>query len=573
MALFDAYGRPVDTGLLKEEQAAATFSGIRNIYSIMHPSIGITPEKLNAILRQSELGDPYLFLELCEDMEEKDLHYLSVLSTRKQTVAQLDITVKPASSSAEDKMAADLVRDMLVENGDFNVQAALFDILDAIGKGFSATEIIWDQQSTEWAPVALKWRDPRWFMFDWISGNMILVRTLRTDGQGLLRGLEGSLVEYNKGDARIGIQPATEPLAPYKFITHFSKAKSGLPIRGGLSRAASWVYMFKTFIMKDWVTFAERFGMPARVGKYGPGASSGDRELLLRAAAALGSDAAAILPEGMEIEFLEVKSSGGGRSQSIYEQAAVYFDSAMSKAVLGQTLTTEMPGRGGGSRAAAQVHADVRRDILAWDAVRVAESLNRDLVKPIVDLNLGERRRYPLITLGLPDDQDMKVFSDVVGTLVDRGLKVGQRAILDKVGLPAPVQGEAVLQPRTSISEKAPEPDDTNAPDDLLDEAPVQPTPHVRKRTTNRKTRRNRARPDTLAIEAGATRMSEEWELVMGPLVDPLQRSIAQARDLPDVKKRLAEAVPEMNTDDLVERLARAGFAVRAAGRMGARLS
>src|SRR5579885_648965 len=89
MALFDAYGRPVDTGLLKEEQAAATFSGIRNIYSIMHPSIGITPEKLNAILRQSELGDPYLFLELCEDMEEKDLHYLSVLSTRKQTVAQL----------------------------------------------------------------------------------------------------------------------------------------------------------------------------------------------------------------------------------------------------------------------------------------------------------------------------------------------------------------------------------------------------------------------------------------------------------------------------------------------------
>src|SRR5579885_1031795 len=60
MALFDAYGRPVDTGLLKEEQAAATFSGIRNIYSIMHPSIGITPEKLNAILRQSELVDLFV---------------------------------------------------------------------------------------------------------------------------------------------------------------------------------------------------------------------------------------------------------------------------------------------------------------------------------------------------------------------------------------------------------------------------------------------------------------------------------------------------------------------------------
>ena len=63
--------------------------GIRNIYSVMHPSIGLTPERLTAILREAEAGDPFLYLELAEEMEEKDLHYLAVLSTRKQTVAQL----------------------------------------------------------------------------------------------------------------------------------------------------------------------------------------------------------------------------------------------------------------------------------------------------------------------------------------------------------------------------------------------------------------------------------------------------------------------------------------------------
>ena len=43
MALFDAYGRVVDTGRLREEQAAPTMAGVRNIYSVMHPSAGLTP--------------------------------------------------------------------------------------------------------------------------------------------------------------------------------------------------------------------------------------------------------------------------------------------------------------------------------------------------------------------------------------------------------------------------------------------------------------------------------------------------------------------------------------------------
>ena len=86
MTLYDAYGRLVDTAPLREEQAGPTLAGIRNIYSVMHPSVGLTPEKLTAILRQAEFGDPFLYLELAEEMEEKDTHYLSVLETRKQTL-------------------------------------------------------------------------------------------------------------------------------------------------------------------------------------------------------------------------------------------------------------------------------------------------------------------------------------------------------------------------------------------------------------------------------------------------------------------------------------------------------
>jgi phage gp29-like protein len=447
MTLYDAYGREVDTGMLREEQAAPTMAGVRNIYSVMHPSIGLTPERLAGILQQAEFGDPFLYLELAEEMEEKDLHYLAVLGTRKNAVAQLDLVVRAASSGSEDQRAAAMVREMIAD-GPLQLDSVLFDVLDALGKGFSATEIIWDTSGREWFPAQLKWRDPRWFAFDWVSGQEILVRTL--NGQAIPAesetqtrlpthfGGDGIYASMGRG---IGIQPMTAPLAPYKFVTHFAKAKAGLPIRGGLARAAGWAYLFKNYVLKDWVTFTEVFGQPLRVGKYHPGASEQDKQALLQAVSKIGTDAAAIMPESMVIEFTEAHQNG---SAELYQRFCEYLDAQVSKAVLGQTLTTEMPASGG-SRAAAEVHEGVRRDILSADARRLAATLARDLVRPIVELNMGPQVRYPKIELGLPDDSDVKVFAEIVAMLADRGLRVGQKTILDRLGIAEASADEAVL--------------------------------------------------------------------------------------------------------------------------------
>lgn len=452
MVLYDAYGREVDRGLLRSEQAAPTLAGIRNIYSIMHPSAGLTPDKLTAILRQAEFGDPFLYLELAEEMEEKDLHYLAVLGTRKETVAGLRLAVRPASADSADIRAAEMAKDLLL-GGTLNLADSLFDILDAIGKGFSAIEIIWDTSGREWAPARLAWRDPRWFLFDWVSGEQLLVRSMSSEGQTIpLTDPRGELhlnrryprgATGNQATEPTGHQPMTAPLAPFKFIVHFAKAKSGLPIRGGLARAAGWSYLFKNYILKDWVTFAEVFGQPLRLGKYGAGATDADKQALLHAVANIGTDAAAIIPDSMLIEFTEARQTG---SIELYERFCEYLDRQVSKAVLGQTLTTDLP-RGAGSRAAAQVHDEVRRDILAADARRLGETLTRDLVRPLVDLNLGPQRLYPRLELTLPNDQTDKQFTDMVATLVDRGLRIGQQAVLDRLGLPAPAADEATLAP------------------------------------------------------------------------------------------------------------------------------
>src|SRR5882757_3183237 len=345
MTLYDAYVREVDTGLLREEQATPTMAGVRNVYSVMHPSIGLTPERLTGILQQAEFGDPYLYLELAEEMEEKDLHYLAVLGTRKNAAAQLDIIVRAASNSSEDQRAAAMVREMIL-GGSIQLDSLLFDVLDAVGKGFSATEIMWDTSGREWFPAQLKWRDPRWFAFDWISGEEMLVRTLKNEGEVSPAG-DASRPRHFGGDTPyaassaqtgIAIQPMTAPLAPFKFIVHFAKAKAGLPVRGGLARAAGWSYLFKNYVLKDWVTFTEVFGQPLRVGKYHPGASEKDKQALLQAVSNIGTDAAAIIPESMLIEFTEAHQTG---SAELYERFCAYLDAQVSKAVLGQTLTTE----------------------------------------------------------------------------------------------------------------------------------------------------------------------------------------------------------------------------------------
>ncbi len=449
--LYDYLGRKVEPAMLKREQAAPTLAGIRNIYSTVHVAAGLTPERLASTLRIAEYGDPYYYLELCEDIEERDLHYSGILNTRKRAVAQLEPIIKPASKEAADQKVADFVRETLLES---DIEMDLVAMLDSLGKGFSASEILWDQGGKDWVPQRIVWRDPRWFMFDWISGSELLVRTLESVGPEI-PGVPGTLskkvytpVLGGTPEARIGYQPMTAPLAPFKFIVHISRSKAGFLIRGGLSRIAAWAYLFKIYVLKDWATFVEIFSEPIRIAKYGPGATDEDKQTLLRAIASITTDSAAVIPESMQMEFVETAAQARA-SVDLYEKFCQYMDAAMSKLVLGQTLTTELP-KGGGSRAAAQVHQDVKRDILAYDARELSLTLSRQLVKPLVDLNCGPQKRYPQFWLGLPDDQDIKIFSDVLATFVDRGLRVGQRTILDKIGLPEPDPDEPLLEPAKS---------------------------------------------------------------------------------------------------------------------------
>ncbi|MCL9998367.1 MAG: DUF935 domain-containing protein [Erythrobacter sp.] len=420
-ALIMPDGRPLARDNLGIELAAPARTSVRTIQS-GHPAQGLTPQRLGRLLREAEDGDAVAYYELAEEMEEKDLHYLAVLRTRKLAVARLPIEVEPADDSAEAKKDAALIETWLKRD---MLQLELFDMLDAIGKGVSTTEMVWDMKPDLWQPSKLHWRDPRFFEFDRVNGTDLL-----------LRGGESGAGEPS-------------PLPAGKFITHYHPSKSGLPIRSGLARIAAWGYMFKNFAIKDWVTFLESFGHPLRIGKYGPNESEENKNILHRALLELGSDAAAAFPETMSIEFVDRKA--GTAPNDLWRSQAEYIDDQLSKAVLGQTNTTDAKAGGLGS-GQAQVHDGVRGDIEDFDAMMLAGTLNRDLVVPMVMFNHGPRKAYPRLKIGRPDEVDVAVEISSAEKLAGMGVQIDGEEMRERAGLPAAKSPDTALRPANAAA-------------------------------------------------------------------------------------------------------------------------
>ncbi|MES0068783.1 DUF935 domain-containing protein [Mesorhizobium sp. M0074] len=514
--IVDRHGRPIAKAALKVEQAAPTGSGVRR-HDALHPAAGLTPGRLAGILRASIDNDPESYLALAEDMEERDPHYAGVLGVRKRQVSGLEITVEAAGEDAASVEHADLVREVIERDG---FEDELFDILDAVGKGFSCTEIIWDTSEGQWRPKRLAWRDPRWFVFDQIDGETPL---LRDGGQNV-------------------------PLNPYQWIYHSAKVKSGLPIRGGIARAVAWTFLFKSFTIKDWAIFCEAYGQPLRLGKYDAGASEKDKQILLDAVSNIGVDYAAIVPASMAVEFIKADISG---SHGLYKERADWLDQQTSKVVLGQTGTTDAIA---GGYAVGKTHDGVREDIEKADGRQIAATLNRDLTRPTVDLNFGPQKKYPRILIGRPEQVDIKSLVDNVTKLVPLGLKVGMSTMRDRIGLPDPAKGEELLVPP-----KGPAP--TDPPDD-------NPPPPLKPGETEQTVHSTAGTGTRDAIERSTDAMLADWEPLVSPIVAGLDAEIAAASSVADVKALLSKRFAGLDAAALTELLARSAFAALLAGQV-----
>lgn len=513
MQLVDMYGNPIKKQELLIEQAAASTTGVRSILSD-HQTGGLTPYRLANILRRADEGDATAYLELAEELEEKDTHYLSVIGTRKRAVSQLQINITPASDDKKDVEIAELIKDWLSRD---ELETELFNMLDAVGKGYSVMEILWSTAGNVWLPSDLKWRDPRWFEFDRETGEELMLKEL------------GGPV----------------PLSPYKFIVHKAQSKSGLAIRGGVVRPCIWMWLFKNFSIKDWVVFAEAYGQPIRLGKYNPGASAEDRKTLMHAVANIGSDAAAVIPSSMMIEFIEAQGKTG--TAEVFKTLADFCDQQISKAVLGQTGTTDMlPGGGLAGNAS---HNDVRGDIERSDAKQLAATIKAQLIKPIVDLNFGVQDRYPGLKIGRAEDVDTKKVAETAEVGQRLGISISKSKLREQLNLPAPEDDDDILVPLPSAG--------ANARGDTAMEKP-------RTETASEK--------GSTSFDEAIDALSSNFEQIVTPTLTVVQDILDSSTDYEDFKRKLLDVLWKIDPKEVTDILSQATTAARLAGNAGAEI-
>lgn len=323
-----------------------------------------------------------------------DPHVFACTQSRKAGVLSLDWEINRGLD--KDQNAEDI--ENLLKNLD--IQKLMSDILDATQFGFQPLEIIWKKdKSGHIMPERVVAKPPEWFCFD--DDNNLKFRTK----------------ENYYGE----VVPAK------KFLLAQNNPSYNNPYGERTLSRVFWNVTFKKGGLKFWVVFTEKYGMPHLIGKHPRGSTKEETNSLADMLEDMVQDAIAVIPDDSSIEIQEASKSS---SAEIYEKLIDKMNTEISKAILGQTLTTEIGSTG--SYAASNTHMQVRQDIIDSDK-KLVEGVINQLIQWIYEINFGNAE-VPVFELYEPEDVDLTLAQrDKI--LSDTGVKFTKEYFIKNYGL------------------------------------------------------------------------------------------------------------------------------------------
>lgn len=379
---------------------------------------GLTPSAFAEYLRQADVGDVRSQAFILQEMESKDITIMSELQKRKLAVVKYPWVISPLDESSQAQKVAEFCEQAI--KGLVNFHDDRIDMLDALGKGVSFNQIGWDNSEGDVWPTELKYFEPWHFRPD--PNNAEAWRLLTMD------------------DMVDGIA-----LPDRKFLIHKYKAISGSAVRAGLIRILGFMYIFKNFAIKDWLTFLDLYGIPLRIGRYEPGTGEPEKSILRSAVMNLGTDAAAVISKQTEIEIANAISGTTGNPHQVFVD---YIDKQIRIAINGQTLTSDIGSTG--SYAAASTHKDVMHELTQADARALDNTIRWGLLEPIVFFNFGPdaaKKLLPVFTTMVSEARNLKDEIEIDRIFISElGAPVVAKDLYDKYGWKIPEAGETTLQ-------------------------------------------------------------------------------------------------------------------------------
>ncbi len=415
--LYDQFNREIDLSKNKKpERRELAVAPILDSYR-EYINDGLTPEKLAMVFKRADAGDVRSQAELFELLEERDGHVMCERDKRRNVIVDLDYTFEPFDDDPRNVTINEFVEDWFDSRADW--EDDLVCLQDAVGKGYSALELFWDVSEGQAVPNRIEKIEQKRFTF--------------VDDKGLLSRVPRLLTDTDA----MGVE-----IPAWKTIMHRYGGKSGSPARAGIYRVCAWMVLFKNYAIKDWVIFCELFGMPLRLGKYDQGATQEDKDALFAAISSLGSDAAGVISKATEIEFIE--SAKGAAAADLWERLANFCNAENSKAILGQTLSSQVGTSG--SYAAAKAHNEVRLDLLQADGRALAATVRNQLIRPLVGFNFGWDAPLPKYSAIYKEDEDLNQKSEWVSRMMRAGMPMPAKYLREQFGMPEPVAGEELIQ-------------------------------------------------------------------------------------------------------------------------------
>jgi len=174
-------------------------------------------------------------------------------------------------------------------------------------------------------------------------------------------------------------------LPRHKFIYSLAAGEGLAPARG-YSRSVAWMHFFKHATLRDWNVFLHLYGIPLLHGSvpFGKWKDKAIRDALDLALEAFGrDDQRPVLPDDAKINITNPTSMSG--ATDAWFRMAGFCNAEQSKAVLGETLTTEAGESG--SYKLGYVHQDSAHEVIVGDALTTASDLRADLFLSVIELN------------------------------------------------------------------------------------------------------------------------------------------------------------------------------------------
>jgi len=356
------------------------------------------------------------------DQMQRDAQVQACLTIKKLAVLSRGWEVHPASNDPNDVEMADFVR-FVLEDMRGSILDVLFNILDALAKGFSVLEMNYrildkDPHRGRVGFASIKAKDPSTFAFN--TDEFLNVRGLtRTPAAMLGRDLKS--------------RPSIASLDPAKFVIYSYMPRYESPYGTSDLRAAYKHYWSKDILTRFMNLYLEKYGSPTAKGSYKRGTPKQAQEELLRVLDKIQQETAIVIPEDVQVELLEASRGG----EAGYLQAIEFHDKQISRAILCQTLMTD-EGSHVGSFALAKVHLDVLKMCLRKLKRDLEESvMGEQVIRRLVDYNFTASS-YPTFSLGPLEDTDVVQLSGVIEKLVSgQIIKPDEEWIRGYLGLPS----------------------------------------------------------------------------------------------------------------------------------------